>query len=192
MAATDWDRTNGATFVTEDDSGGANIFGENSLKIPSGDTGFIFIKDSVFNQADMYVEMDWYKTLVTPDFYPAIGGRVVDAAGGGFIAGDGYWWGSSDSGGSQRMRLMERTNGVFTILRQPTFEPGANTLLKSILNIKGSNIAAQVLDSSGAVLISVGLADTAISAAGTAGLALFQSAAANNIFIDNFDARNAA
>ena len=190
----DWDRADGLAFATVDDSGGANVFGENCLFIGERATGFIFVKDSEFNQADQQNEWEYYKSGSPTDTFPSIGGRIIDVAGGGFIRGDGYWFAGTHTVGA-RAQLSRRVNGVFTVLSSPSYNNPdiVNKKTQVLINIQGTTIKGKIITvSTQAVLIDVEVTDSTFSGPGTAGIAMFSPHPTQNFFIDNFNGRDAA
>lgn len=192
MAAADWDRTQGPSFVTDDDSDNDNIFGEDALLMPAASSGHIFYKTTEVNQTDMHVEFDFYaqsgESLIGFDL--VCGTRIDDTV--GVTHGDGYYSGIQRIGGSQYLVIQKRVSGVITVLVQGALlSLAVSTLYKFIVENKGDLLSVMLMQ--GAVPISgCNTNDSTFSGAGTAGVGRFLGAAASRMYMDNYEVTNTA
>ncbi len=198
----DWDNTLNTNIVAFDDTPGNNLL-QDCIKFPNALAGdIIFLTPAAFTPiADMTVTVESYKEGVGADgdTMGLTGIRVKQADGGGFLKGDGYYFGM-ERVASSRFFIFKRVNGVVTALTPTPFgnRPGTLQVFKVMVRIKGSRIDvyakftgpdADVFGNQVAQIASY--TDTSITGTGSVGFAKFITTNDNNSYISNLEVRDA-
>lgn len=189
---TEWEVQDVGSITVDDDTVlGDSLFGGDALHSPaSGGIGFITVKAASLSQANMRVEVDYYKDGGGVHRLPSIGARITSAA--TAANGDGYWF-SSDGGGNNRKRLWERTNGVNTNLinQNPQLLDLNGGIGKIIFVVEGTFIIALWIDENGKPVRGSAVINATHAGAAGAGLPnLFGDA--TEYWYQNFEVRNVA
>ena len=81
MSESQWERDNAPTMLTEDDTSGENIFGENALRIGDDDTGVVVTKAANIETGNMELQSERYWDDDAANFNIFHGVRGDQAAG---------------------------------------------------------------------------------------------------------------
>lgn len=170
MSASNWNRSAAPTAVTQDDSAGANKFGENCLYFPGG-TDELVLNADVFNKANAYGEYEFYGTGADWSGARVRLGLLLNGSGNGYFAGYEF-------GGGNTLKIYKRESGIYTALATTTsISISGSTLYRlSFVVVQDGegamNLEAQhILVSTGAVVKSCQVAgDPTFTTAGQAAI----------------------
>lgn len=157
MSAIDWDRTSGLSFLTVNDTGDSNVFGQNCLDLPFASSGTIFTKSATYNQIDGYLETRMYFKGSNLTATTMWGLRVNSSN------LDGYYAGFEKPAGQTHFTLFKLVSNVLTVLKsfgrvdQLTV---VDTEYDFRFQVKGDVLIAYLLELSGEVIAGVQVIDT--------------------------------
>lgn len=184
MAAADWDRTNGSSFVTIDDTATDNIFGENCLDMPGSTLGNIWV-DTAVSQADMVVDVDFYWKGNTTVGELLLGARINAST------GDGYYAGYFGPSTNVNPAIIKRVSGVNTEIA--FFANLSNlkldlTVGRLVFRVSGTELTLYTVES-GQPHAVVQVNDSTFAGAGSAGI--LRTLSSNSAMrLDNFIVRD--
>jgi len=172
----DWDTGSGGSFDVFDDLPDASIFSPACLRLPASTTGRIAIKTTNVSQADMWLRVKGYNRVDNADSMKWFIGLRVD-----YIADDGYYIGFDATPAESKIQIIRRVAGVDEIIYNGiglrSLGIVADQELIYLAIIKGSRMEFRILNASDSTLLTrICHFDKAITGAGTAGVAIFNSA----------------
>lgn len=194
MAATDWDRDEGAGFLTVDDGG------NNVIIVDREAEGFITLKNTVVDQLNVRVEMD-FPSSIDDDFLRGIQVGVRVDHDSSPVPGAGIWVGLQNTGGGagETLTIFSKTDaGVITAEKTGQPIDYGNVDRKLIVIMNGDFITAYielsgVISENGALYdeISDYNQDFTAPVAGNRLVGIGRFADVDTrLFIDNFVAKN--